>query len=174
MKSRVSYNRNLPQLPTRPIPEGPEIQAWVALVHSYHRIVRQLERSLDEHSLSLSQFEVLANLYFYAGIRQNDLARQLLVTKGNVCGLLDRLASAGLVERRNDPADRRANQLYLTASGTRLLEAALPVHLRIIGERLGTLPAEKLETLSELLVRLEQPDETPTTRPGSAPARRGR
>ena len=95
---------------------------------------------VDEHDLSLSQFEVLANLYFYEGIRQNDLARQLLVTKGNVCGLIDRLAAAGLVERRDDPADGRANQLFLTPSGTKLIETSLPVHLRIIRERLGVLP----------------------------------
>src|SRR3954451_24062529 len=108
-------------LSTPPRPTGPELDTWVGLVHAYYRIMRRLEQALDDRGLSLPQFEVLAHLHFDGAITQNELAQRLLVTKGNVCGLIDRMGAAGLVERKADPADRRANRLVLTARGTALL-----------------------------------------------------
>src|SRR5471030_1597460 len=92
-------------------PTGPEIDAWVQLVRAYQLIMRRLEQALDAHGLSLPQFEVLAHLHFDGAITQDELAQRLLVTKGNVCGLIDRMETAGLVGRTTDPADRRANRL---------------------------------------------------------------
>jgi DNA-binding MarR family transcriptional regulator len=142
-------------LPTKP-PTSPAIDAWVRLAEAYHRIARRLEQALVPHGLSLAQFEVLARLHFDGAMNQNDLARQLLVTKGNVCGLIDRLETAGLVERRADPTDRRANRLVLTAAGTGLLAASLPDHLAIIQERLNTLSAPEQRTLEKLAGRLAE------------------
>ena len=56
------------------------------------------------HGMTLPQFDVLATLWHGEGITQQELASRLLVTKGNVVGLIDRLCTAGLVERRADPA----------------------------------------------------------------------
>src|SRR4051812_47899479 len=138
-------------------PAGPELDAWVQLVAAYHRVVRRLEQALDGHGLSLAQFEVLAHLHFDGAITQNELAQRLLVTKGNVCGLLDRMGAAGLVERKADPADRRANRLVLTARGTALLTEALPPHLALIQEVMGRLTVPELQTLHDLLARLAGP-----------------
>jgi DNA-binding MarR family transcriptional regulator len=135
-------------------PDGPEIRAWVQLVRAYQRIVRRLEQAVDDHGLSLSQFEVLAHVYFGGGITQSELAQRLLVTKGNVCGLIDRLGVAGLVVRRDDPVDRRANRLYLTPAGTALLADTLPTHLTMIEEMLGGMKGSELRSLHDLLGRL--------------------
>jgi DNA-binding MarR family transcriptional regulator len=124
---------------TPDVPDRPEVRAWVQLVRTYQRIVRRLEQALDDHGLSLAQFEVLAHVHFESGISQSELAQRLLVTKGNVCGLIDRLGAAGLVLRKADPDDRRANRLFLTARGTALLAATLPTHLAIVQEMLGGL-----------------------------------
>jgi DNA-binding MarR family transcriptional regulator len=142
---------------TRPapaVPDGPEVRAWVQLVRAYQRIVRRMEQALDGHGLSLAQFEVLAHVHFEAGISQSELAQRLLVTKGNVCGLIDRLGAAGLVIRKADPDDRRANRLFLTSRGTALLAATLPTHLAIIQEMLGDLKGSELQALHDLLGRL--------------------
>lgn len=139
----------------RPTPTDIETATWVRLAHAYYRILRRLERALDEHSLSLAKFEVLANLHYFPGIGQNELARQLLVTKGNVVGLIDRLTASRLVTRETSPDDRRANRLFLTEKGRRLIAKTLPVHLNIIKKLLGTLPAADLRRLRTLLERLE-------------------
>src|SRR4051794_9219789 len=106
------------------VPDDLEFQAWVRLVHAYHRIARRLEQALDAQSLTLAQFEVLARLHFDGAITQSQLARRLLVTKGNICGLLDRMAAADLVTRKADPKDRRANHLHMTPHGRKRFAAA--------------------------------------------------
>ncbi len=138
-------------------PAGPEVDAWVQLVGAYHRVLRRLEQALDPHGLSLAQFEVLAHLHFDGAITQNELAQRLLVTKGNVVGLLDRMGAAGLVERKADPADRRANRLVLTPRGEAVLAEALPPHLALVKEMMGRLTAPELQTLHDLLARLAGP-----------------
>jgi MarR family transcriptional regulator, organic hydroperoxide resistance regulator len=139
----------------RPIPTDIELAAWVRLAHAYHRILRRLEAALDDHALSLAQFEVLAHLHYESGIVQNDLARRLLVTKGNVCGMIDRLTAANLVKRQTSHEDRRANRLFLTPRGRHLIAKTLPVHLAIIKELMGTLAPSDLGRLQKLLSRLD-------------------
>jgi DNA-binding MarR family transcriptional regulator len=131
------------------------LATWVRLAHVYHRIIRRLEEALEVHALSLAQFEALAHLHYDAGIVQTDLARRLLVTKGNVCGMIDRLTAAHLVKRQTSPEDRRANRLYLTPRGRHLIAKTLPVHLAIIKELMGTLARSDLDCLQTLLTRLE-------------------
>jgi DNA-binding MarR family transcriptional regulator len=149
-----------PRTPAKP--KGVELDAWVELVHAYHRMIRRLEQALDDHGLSLPQFEVLAHLHYDGAITQNELAQRLLVTKGNVCGLIDRLEAAGLVERTTDPEDRRANRLRLTGRGTALLSEALPPHLALIREMMGPLRLAELQTLHGLLERLAPSADEPT------------
>jgi DNA-binding MarR family transcriptional regulator len=132
-----------------------EVRTWVQLVHVYHRLVRRLEQALDDRGLTLAQFEVLARLEFDGAITQNDLAQRLLVSKGNVCGLIDRLEASGLVERKADPADRRANRLFLTDAGRSLLRAALPGHFALIREAFTGFKPGELDTLHDLLERVQ-------------------
>src|SRR5258706_8331177 len=93
------------------------LPAWVSIVRVYNKLVRRLERMLDVHGLCLAHFEILVKLSMAEGISQQDLASRLLVTKGNVCTLLDRMESNQWVERRAHPEDRRANRLFLTQKG---------------------------------------------------------
>ena len=67
--------------------------------------------------LSVPQCDVLTTLTEEEGISQQDLAKRLYVTKGNISGLLDRLVAAGLVERRSIAADKRQYAIYLTPAG---------------------------------------------------------
>ncbi len=139
------------------LPQGRQdvLQTWLRLARVYQKIQRQLERILDDADLTLPQFDVLANLGMSEGITQQELAERLLVTKGNVCGLLDRMESAKLVERRPSPTDRRANRLYLTDKGRSSLKAAFPVHLGLIQECMEQLTAAEQAKLNDLLGKIE-------------------
>src|ERR1700729_2773048 len=88
---------------------------------TYLKLQRGFEEILAPFGLVLSQFEALVKIGCKPGIIQQELVNVLLVTKGNVGALLDRLESIGLVERRADATDRRANQLYLTKTGESLI-----------------------------------------------------
>jgi DNA-binding MarR family transcriptional regulator len=82
---------------------------------------------------------------------QQELSERLLVTKGNVCGLIDRAEAAGWVERRADPDDRRANRIYLTQAGRERLTATLPDHHALVHEILDPLGSRKLQELHDML-----------------------
>jgi MarR family transcriptional regulator, organic hydroperoxide resistance regulator len=125
------------------------------LVRVHDKFGRLAERMFARHGLSSAQFDVLATLDHGEGITQQELAERLLVTKGNVCGLIDRMESAGLVERRPDPGDRRANRIYLTDQGRRRLAETEPDRRSLVRQTLGRLDPEQLQTLHDLLGRLE-------------------
>src|SRR3954467_12766104 len=96
------------------------------LARVYHKIQRRETAHLAKYNLTLAQFDVLAQLSANEGITQQRLADVLLVTKGNVCGLADRMSDQGWIERRADPEDRRSNLLYMTAKGKALADQVVP------------------------------------------------
>src|SRR4051794_18190722 len=104
---------------SRPLPllEGQnelKLSTWAQLVRAFDLVQRRVVAALAGHDMTLPQFDVVATLRFNDGVTQQQLAERLLVTKGNVCGVLDRLEAAGLVQRRPAPEDGRANRLHLT------------------------------------------------------------
>jgi DNA-binding MarR family transcriptional regulator len=84
------------------------------------------------------------------------LTRALLVTAGNVTGIVGRLSRIGLVERQPVPGDRRAARIRLTARGRQVMQRALPRHGKDVGALLSALPARDLVQLRGVLGRLNQ------------------
>ena len=91
--------------PTMPPGGSYAVAAWVALMRVFARMERRVTQLLAEHGLGHPQFEVLLNLAMGEGITQQELAERLLVTKGNVCVVLDKMEDKRWVERREDPVD---------------------------------------------------------------------
>lgn len=116
-------------------------------------LMRECRRSVERWGLTLPQFDVLAEL----GRASNDgftfieLSRLLLVTSGNLTGIVDRLEGEGLLVRQHDQRDRRLVRLVLTRKGRRLVEQMLPFHARDVQSMLAFMPAERLQALNELL-----------------------
>jgi MarR family transcriptional regulator, organic hydroperoxide resistance regulator len=136
-------------------PRGWEAKVVTTLLRFHTRLERRMAEALAVHGLTLPQFDVLATLWHGEGITQQELAERLLVTKGNVVGLIDRVSAAGWVERRPDPEDRRANRLYLTDAGRELLARSGPCQVALGQKVFGTLTEGELRLMHELLTRLE-------------------
>lgn len=130
--------------------------AWIHLARIYHKVQRQEMAFLTQFKLTLAHFDVLMQLDFQQGITQQQLADRLLVTKGNVCGLLNRMEKEGLVERRADPEDKRVWPLFLTASGRELIDRVRPAHLEFMTRLLSGLPTADQRRLLLLLHNWEQ------------------
>ncbi len=128
---------------------------WRQLVYTYIKMQRRVEEMLLPYGLALSQFEGLAKVGMNPGVIQQDLVKYLLVTKGNVGALVDRLEEQGLIERQSDPADRRANRLYLTDSGTKMITEIFAKHRVLVKDMLSPLGSKQRETLRLLLKELE-------------------
>ena len=135
-------------------PRGWEAKVVTTLLRFHNRLERRMAKALGVHGLTLPQFDVLATLWHGEGITQQELAERLLVTKGNVVGLIDRVSTAGWVERRPDPEDRRANRLYLTDAGRKLLAKAWPSQIALNQKIFSTLTEGELRLMHELLERL--------------------
>ncbi len=145
---------NLELAPARKT-RSPAILAWLHLMRVVAQIDRKVEQQLRTIGLTHPQFGVLARLRAGDGLTQQELGETLLLDKGNLCGILDRLEEQGLVERDRDPQDRRCKRIRLTDRGHRLLEQATPA-LDTLLERLF-LPLTRAEQnrLRILLHRLE-------------------
>lgn len=130
--------------------------AWQRLTRSYHNISRLEREALAPFQLTTAQFDVLSHLSRSPGLSQQALAERLLVTKGNICGLIDRLEAVGFVERRAVPNDRRSYQLYLTGAGNRVFQQAAPLLEERLRQVFSVLTEDELSTLSVLFNRLVQ------------------
>jgi len=91
----------------------------------FHDIARfrsqLLDRMLRPHGLTGSQAWVLAHLFWEDGLTQAEIAKRMAVGAVTLGGLIDRLEARGVVERRDDPEDRRAKRVYLTDAAAPLL-----------------------------------------------------
>ncbi len=134
----------------------PGLLAWLHLMRIHHQVQKCETAHLAQYNLTLPQFDVLAQLYREQGITQQALADRLFVTKGNVCGLMDRMVEQDLVERRADPQDRRAYMLHLTPKGKQLIEKVLPTHGQVIVAQIEKLAPEKQKQLLDLLSELDR------------------
>jgi DNA-binding MarR family transcriptional regulator len=104
--------------------------------------------------MTMARFDLLASLYRHDGQTLAGLSRALLVTAGNVTGLVDRAERDGVVERRPDPDDRRASRVWLTDRGRTLIKSVLPIHDKQVHEMLSGLPREDRRELRRLLGEL--------------------
>ncbi|HXD45572.1 MAG TPA: MarR family transcriptional regulator [Pseudolabrys sp.] len=89
-------------------------------------VARMLKTYADQRArqfgISRAQWTVLMRLDRFEGLKQSELAEVLDLAPISLTRLLDRLAENGLIERRADPNDRRANRLYLTPAARPLLK----------------------------------------------------
>jgi DNA-binding MarR family transcriptional regulator len=130
----------------------PAVLAWLRLARVFAKIERRATEHVRRHGLSYGQFDVLAHVGAAAGMSQQELADALLVTKGNVCQLLDKLEAADLLVRR--PAGR-TNRLFLTDRGRALYASVVPEHEAVIAEQLNALEPDEQARLLRLLRRLD-------------------
>jgi len=128
------------------------MRVWFRLIRLEARMQVAITERLREIGLSVPQCDVLTTLTEQEGVSQQVLARRLYVTKGNISGLLDRLETAGLVERRSTQADRRQYEIYLTPVGRDAAEKAIALQRAYIGSTFGRMDASQLAELERLLV----------------------
>ena len=116
-----------------------------------------LADGLGEHELQPGWFDLLAALR-RAGdpyeLNPTELMRATMLSSGGMTKRLDRLAEAGLVERRPDPADRRGVLVRLTPRGREVVDRALADHVANEERLLGTLGASDRRALDNLLRKL--------------------
>lgn len=116
---------------------------------------RLIRRRFDQHARALGitrpQWQVLFALSRLEGTNQGALADHLEVEPITLCRMVDRLQEANLVERRADPADRRAWRLFLTDKARPLLDRMHDIGATVLDEALAGLKPAERERLAETL-----------------------
>lgn len=130
-----------------------EVLSWLRLARVFEKTERAGEAQLRGWGLNMGQFDVLAHVGASEGISQGELAKSLLVTKGNVAQLLGKLESRGLIRRRSEG---RTKRLYLTDEGRELYDEVVPAHEDFIAERFSALSKEERSELHRLLRKLDR------------------
>ncbi|GCE29118.1 MarR family transcriptional regulator [Dictyobacter alpinus] len=128
------------------------VMAWLRLFRVFQKIDRMSDVHLREWGLSTAQFDVLAHVGAASGITQQELADRLLVTKGNISQLLDRLEKMGLLRRSQE---RRSNCLSLTEKGQELYARVVPAQEEMITKQFHGLSTAEVSSLLGLLRKLD-------------------
>ena len=151
---------------TPPLPalDSPGMLAWRTFLTAHATLIRQLETELeDQESMSLADFDVLAQLHFAGGtLRMRDLAEGVLLSRSGMTRRVDRLEAAGFVSRVACETDRRGSYAHLTDAGRDRVLRALPVHVRGIAEHfIGPLGSDDLAAMRTTLARVVPADRLP-------------
>ncbi|KAB7648293.1 MarR family winged helix-turn-helix transcriptional regulator [Polymorphobacter fuscus] len=142
----------------------------VLITDSGRLLRRRFDRSARCLGVSRAQWQVLFVLSRTEGINQAGLAEALDVETITVGRMVDRLADAGLVERRADPADRRAWRLHLTERAHPILAELRLVADQVMDEMLGGFDAQERAALADLLGRVRANLSPRAPVPGDQPA----
>lgn len=118
-------------------------------------VARLLKTYADQRArqfgISKAQWAVLVRIDRHEGLKQSELAEMLDLQPISLTRVLDRLAENGLIERRPDPNDRRANQLYLMPTARPLLDQLSVLATDMMKTVLEGLDAKTIErTLRDL------------------------
>ena len=134
-----------------------ELRLWLRLISCTSMIENTVRRRLrKEFGITLPGFDVLAQLERAPrGLSMSELSARLMVTNGNVTGLVNRLIARDLVARRADLKDQRVQVVRLTRKGRALFGRMTPVHHAWIGEMTGGLKTGELKRLYASLGRLK-------------------
>jgi DNA-binding MarR family transcriptional regulator len=153
--------QRLVELLTRLMPELegalPRERTGYLLVQAHYRLRRRGDEALGETGLATRHFAALAVLDRVGPCSQQRLAEQMHITEPFAVQLVDHLQSSGLIERGQDPQDRRRYALRLTAEGKRRLDRALHIVGTVEAEVRAALGEEGTQELKALLRKVQAP-----------------
>jgi len=133
------------------------LRIWLRLLTCTQLIEKRVRAGLrEEFATTLPRFDLMAQLERHPeGLKMNELSRLLMVTGGNVTGVVDQLEKEGMVERLDEPADRRAFRIRLTRSGDKTFAEMARAHERWVVELLAGLSGRERDELLKLLAKLK-------------------
>lgn len=129
------------------------LRLWIRLLRAARIVEGELrERLRSNFDTTLPRFDVMSALSRQPdGMLMSDLSRFLLVSNGNVTGIVDRLVADGFVVRSSREGDRRTSIVRLTDAGAERFAAMATAHEGWIAELLGEVGEEDARKLSSML-----------------------
>jgi DNA-binding MarR family transcriptional regulator len=133
------------------------LRIWLRLLTCTQMIERVVRSRLrGRFGTTLPRFDLMAQLERHReGLKMSELSQLLMVTGGNVTAIVDQLEKEGLVERLDEPADRRAFRIRLTRSGEKTFAEMAREHEEWVVELLSGMSRKDQEELLKLLAKVK-------------------
>jgi DNA-binding MarR family transcriptional regulator len=134
-----------------------ELRLWLRLLATNTLIETEIRRRLRERfAVTLPRFDLMAQLERKPhGMTLGELSQRMMVTNGNVTGLVDRLLAEEIISRKQHKSDRRSHIVSLTEKGRRQFARMAKEHENWIARMFGGLSAGDSEALTKLLGKLK-------------------
>ena len=134
------------------------LRIWLRLLTCTQMIERVVRSRLrGRFATTLPRFDLMAQLERHPeGLKMNALSRLLMVTGGNVTAIVDQLEKEALVERLDEPADRRAFRIRLTRAGHKTFAEMAREHEDWVVGLLQGLSRREQDELLRLLARVKE------------------
>jgi DNA-binding MarR family transcriptional regulator len=149
----------------RPDDHKTELRLWLRLLTCTTLIENEVRRRLrDQFAITLPRFDLLAQLDRAPnGMTLGELSQRMMVSNGNITGLVDRLCEQGLILRRPLRSDRRVQIVSLTSEGRKFFRTMARVNADWIGEIFAGLSPRDIEALMPLLAKAKDSARKVTT-----------
>jgi len=134
------------------------LRTWLRLLSCSHHVEQVLRARLRAtYDITLPQFDVLAELERAGGpLTMSELSRRLLVTNGNITGVIDRLEKQGYVRRVVSKSDRRVQNIELLPTGSDLFKEVARSHEQWVAEMFGGMLEREATVLFDVLGRAKK------------------
>jgi DNA-binding MarR family transcriptional regulator len=137
------------------------IRRWIDI--AMHRSMRDRTHFAKAKGLSMTQFGLLMQLHYRGNCGVSDISERFEITNPAASQLVDKLVQSNLVERAEDPNDRRAKQIQLSVKGKAMIEKSIGERYRWVDDLVSNLNAEErakvgaaLTLLTEAAAKLEK------------------
>lgn len=141
------------------------LHLWLVLWKAYSAVQEYALGDIERLGFGLSDFGILEVLLHKGPLPVNEIGSRMRLTSGSMTAAIDRLERRGLVERRDDPGDRRTRVVHLTVEGQRSIEPGFAAHTAGMNELGEVLTAEERSEAIRLLKKLGRAAEA---RPGGS------
>ncbi|MFH1681304.1 MAG: MarR family transcriptional regulator [Candidatus Eisenbacteria bacterium] len=131
-------------------------ETWERLSQCYQMTQKRARDALRDTGLTQPQFLVLTQIAEEEGIPLTRIGENMLVTGGNITGIVDRLEREGLVKRKRDGKDRRIIRAFFTPKGKKLYTHAVPTYDRFMRQVFGDLGSGEVTRLHKTLENLHK------------------
>jgi DNA-binding MarR family transcriptional regulator len=125
------------------------LRQWVEA--TTHRTMRDQTRYVKSLGFSMPQFFMLMQVYYKKQCGISDLSERLEITAAAASQAVEKLVQGGFLDRAEDPSDRRAKQVTLSAKGSELIEKSIAERFRWVDKMVETLNADERGKVVETL-----------------------
>jgi DNA-binding MarR family transcriptional regulator len=130
------------------------VRSWVDI--STHRSMRGWSHHAKATGLSMPQFSIMMQLYYRGACGISEISERFEITNAAASQHVDNLVQAGLIERTEDPRDRRVKHIQLSAKGKALIEKGMNERYRWVDALAKNLSEKDRERTAEALIILTE------------------